>query len=48
MAFNFTETFTIEMPDFQKVDIDFSEADKASKGLIIEVAAIHERTNRQL
>jgi len=48
MAFNFIETFIIEMPDFKKVDINFSEADKASKGLIIEVAAIHERTNHKL
>jgi hypothetical protein len=48
MAFNFVETFTIEMPDFKNSDIDFSEAHNASKGLIIEVAAIHERFDRQL
>ena len=48
MAFNFVETFTIEMPDFKNADIDFSEAQNSSKGLIIEVAAIHERTHSQL
>lgn len=45
MAFNFVETFTIEMPDFKDANIDFSEAENNSKGLIIEVAAIHERSN---
>lgn len=48
MAFNFVETFTIEMPDFKDANVDFSEAQNASKGLIIEVAAIHERTYWQL
>lgn len=48
MAFNFVETFTIEMPNFKNSDLDFSEANNASKGLIIEVAAIHERTHCKL
>jgi hypothetical protein len=45
MAFDFVETFRVEMPDFSEVDINFSESTNSSKGLIIEVAAIHERTN---
>lgn len=44
MAFNFVETFILEMPDFKNSDMDFSEAKSSSKGLIIEVAAIHERS----
>lgn len=48
MSFNFVENFTIEMPSFDKVDFDFSESDNMSKGLIIEVAAIHERTYSKL
>ncbi len=48
MAFNFVETFTIEMPNFKEANIDFSEAQNSSKGLIIEVAAIHERANCKL
>jgi hypothetical protein len=48
MAFNFVETFTVEMPDFTDVDLNFSESANSSKGLIIEVAAIHERINSQL
>lgn len=48
MAFNFVETFTVEMPDFSEVDFNFSESTASSKGLIIEVAAIHERSNRKL
>ena len=46
MAFNFVETFTVEMPDFSDIDLNFKESAASSKGLIIEVAAIHERTNR--
>lgn len=45
MTYNFIETFTIQMPDFKDFDMDFFESDNASKGLIIEVAAIHERAN---
>lgn len=48
MAFNFVETFMVEMPDFSDIDLNFSESEKSSKGLIIEVAAIHERSNCKL
>lgn len=42
MSFDFIENFTIELPDFSKVDLDFSESFNSKNGLIIEVAAIHE------
>lgn len=42
MSFDFTENFTLELPDFSKSDIDFSESFNSRHGLIIEVAAIHE------
>lgn len=42
MSFDFVENFTLELPDFSKVDIDFSESFNSKHGLIIEVAAIHE------
>jgi len=42
MSFDFIENFTIEMPDFTKANIDFSESFNSKHGLIIEVAAIHE------
>lgn len=45
MAFEFTETFTIEMPDFANSNYSFKEAFASKQGLIIEAAAIHERTN---
>jgi hypothetical protein len=48
MGFNFVETFTVEMPDFSDVDLNFAESANSSKGLIIEVAAIHERPNGKL
>jgi len=48
MGFNFVETFTVEMPDFKEMNFSFAESTKISKGIIIEVAAIHERINRQL
>ncbi len=48
MAFNFVETFMVEMPDFSNVDLNFSESTNSSKGIIIEVAAIHERTYSKL
>ena len=42
MSFDFVENFTLELPDFSKVDLDFSESFNSKHGLIIEVAAIHE------
>jgi hypothetical protein len=42
MSFDFVENFTIQMPDFSKMDLDFSESFNSKHGLIIEVAAIHE------
>lgn len=42
MSFDFVENFTLKLPDFSKVDIDFSESFNSRHGLIIEVAAIHE------
>lgn len=44
MTFEFTESFTVELPDFSNMDYDFSESFNSEYGLIIEVAAIHERT----
>jgi hypothetical protein len=48
MAFEFVENFTIEMPKFSESNYNFSESFDAKQGLIIEVAAIHERINCQL
>ena len=42
MSFDFTENFILELPDFSKSDINFSESFNSNHGLIIEVAAIHE------
>ena len=42
MAFNFIETFTIEMPKFTESNFNFAESFDNKQGLIIEVAAIHE------
>ena len=42
MSFDFVENFTVELPDFSKSDLDFSESFNSKHGLIIEVAAIHE------
>ena len=42
MSFDFVENFTIQMPDFSKMNLDFSESFNSKHGLIIEVAAIHE------
>lgn len=42
MSFDFVENFTIQMPDFNKMNLDFSESFNSKHGLIIEVAAIHE------
>jgi hypothetical protein len=44
MAFEFTENFTVQLPDMSESKYDFSESFNANYGLIIEVAAIHERT----
>ena len=43
MAFDFIETFTIEMPKFAESNFNFAESFDNKQGLIIEVAAIHER-----
>ena len=42
MSFDFVENFTVKMPDFSKLDLDFSESFNNKQGIIIEVAAIHE------
>ena len=42
MSFDFVENFTLELPDFSKTDLNFSESFNSKHGLIIEVAAIHE------
>jgi len=42
MSFDFVENFTIQMPDFSKMNLNFSESFNSKHGLIIEVAAIHE------
>lgn len=42
MAFDFIETFTIEMPKFAESNFNFAESFDNKQGLIIEVAAIHE------
>jgi hypothetical protein len=42
MSFDFVENFTVELPDFSKLETDFSESFNSKQGLIIEVAAIHE------
>lgn len=42
MAFDFIETFTIEMPKFAESNFIFAESFDNKQGLIIEVAAIHE------
>ena len=48
MAFDFVENFTVKLPDFSASEIDFSEAVDPNRGLIIEVAAIHEGLTRKL
>jgi len=42
MSFDFVESFTVKLPDFSKLNMDFSESFNSKYGLIIEVAAIHE------
>ena len=44
MSFYFTENFTVELPNLSESEYNFSENFNANHGLIIEVAAIHERT----
>jgi len=48
MAFDFIETFVIELPEIKESDFNFSESSDFKNGLIIEVAAIHERINGKL
>jgi hypothetical protein len=48
MAFEFVENFTIQLPNLKDSDYDFSESFNSNYGLIIEVAAIHERINGKL
>ena len=48
MAFEFIENFTIQLPNLSETEYDFSESFNSKYGLIIEVAAIHERPNRKL
>jgi hypothetical protein len=45
MTFEFVENFTIELPNLSESKYDFSEGFSENYGLIVEVAAIHERTN---
>jgi len=42
MSFDFTENFTVVLPDFSEYQEQFSESFNLNKALIIEVAAIHE------
>jgi hypothetical protein len=48
MAFEFVENFTIQLPNLKDSEYDFSESFNSNYGLIIEVAAIHERINGKL
>ena len=48
MSFDFVENFTVKLPDFSKMDFSFKESSDSNQGLIIEVAAIHERIDWQL
>lgn len=48
MAFEFVENFTVQLPDISEADYNFSESFNSNYGLIIEVAAIHERTDGKL
>lgn len=45
MTFEFVENFTIELPNLSESKYDFSEGFSENYGLIVEVAAIHERSN---
>jgi hypothetical protein len=44
MAYEFVENFTVELPNLAEAEYNFSEGFSENYGLIIEVAAIHERT----
>ena len=48
MAFEFTENFTVVLPDMKETNYNLSESFNSNYGLIIEVAAIHERTDFKL
>lgn len=48
MSFDFTENFTLELPNLSEANYNFSEGFNENYGLIIEVAAIHERFNCKL
>jgi hypothetical protein len=48
MAFDFVENFTVQLPDLSEADYNFSESFNSNYGLIIEVAAIHERIDSKL
>lgn len=44
MSFDFVENFTVELPNLSESKYNFAEGFSENYGLIIEVAAIHERT----
>jgi len=44
MSFDFVENFTVELPNLSESKYNFTEGFSDNYGLIIEVAAIHERT----
>jgi len=48
MTFEFVEHFSVEFPQIIESGTKLTEAFNASNGIIIEVAAIHERFNRKL
>lgn len=48
MTFEFTENFTVQLPDISESNYNFSESFNGNYGLIIEVAAIHERIDFKL
>lgn len=48
MAFEFVEHFSVEFPETIESGAKLSEAFNPSNGIIIEVAAIHERSDRKL
>jgi len=48
MSFDFTENFTVEFPNLTESNYNFLENFSSNHGLIIEVAAIHERTDCKL
>lgn len=48
MTFEFVENFTVELPNLSEAKYNFSEGFSENYGLIVEVAAIHERTNCKL